>query len=253
MSWRGNSMYRTRCQAVTSFAFKMETERAQKPPRTVRFTYAHTSSIGFNSGAYGGKNTNDSASDHHERLYRLRTVNARVIQHDYDLPLNVAQEMLEEKGDVPLRMAPDFVCWKKRPSDVIAPIVDSFSQFAGKVTRGVTPSSPRPSPHALTRGQGHHPVDEGRALSNLFFPTLAPPVPPGCDPEFIALAARPSGIWGVKPNCRRILRTWSGWYHTSKCRPITSVTRLVLHVGSGNPWWTAPSRRRVRTCPTAWR
>ena len=55
-------MYRTRCQAVVSFAFSMPTERAQKFPSTFRFTYAHTSSIGFNSGAYGGKNTSDRRS-----------------------------------------------------------------------------------------------------------------------------------------------------------------------------------------------
>ena len=39
----------------------------------------------------------------------------------------------------PLRMAPDFVCCKKWPPDVIAPIVESFSQAAGSVTRGVMP------------------------------------------------------------------------------------------------------------------
>jgi hypothetical protein len=39
----------------------------------------------------------------------------------------------------PLRIAPDFVCWKNLPSEVIAPIVESFSQFAGSVTKGVTP------------------------------------------------------------------------------------------------------------------
>lgn len=39
----------------------------------------------------------------------------------------------------PLRMAPDVVGWKKWPPDVIAPIVESFSQLAASVTRGVTP------------------------------------------------------------------------------------------------------------------
>lgn len=36
-------------------------------------------------------------------------------------------------------MAPNVVFWKKCPSDVIAPMVESFSQLAGSVIRGVTP------------------------------------------------------------------------------------------------------------------
>ncbi|CAM4085262.1 hypothetical protein DEFR109230_19795 [Deinococcus frigens] len=36
-------------------------------------------------------------------------------------------------------MAPNVVFWKKCPSDVMAPIVESLSQLAGSVTRGVTP------------------------------------------------------------------------------------------------------------------
>ncbi|MFD1732841.1 hypothetical protein ACFSC4_22840 [Deinococcus malanensis] len=39
----------------------------------------------------------------------------------------------------PLRMEPFFVFWKNCPLEVIAPMVESFSQFAGTVTRGVTP------------------------------------------------------------------------------------------------------------------
>lgn len=52
-------MHRTRCQALVSLAFKATTLRRQQFPSTSCFTYAYTSSIGFSSGAYGGKYTND--------------------------------------------------------------------------------------------------------------------------------------------------------------------------------------------------
>ena len=55
-------MYRIRCQAPRSFSFSAETERAQNFPNTFRFTYAHTSSMGLSSGAYGGKYTSDRRS-----------------------------------------------------------------------------------------------------------------------------------------------------------------------------------------------
>ncbi|KQR07139.1 hypothetical protein ASF71_21215 [Deinococcus sp. Leaf326] len=38
-----------------------------------------------------------------------------------------------------LRIAPVLVFCKNCPPDVIAKVVESFSQLAGKVTRGVTP------------------------------------------------------------------------------------------------------------------
>lgn len=55
-------MYRTRCQAPTSFSFNILTVRAQKLSSTFRFTNNHTSSTLFNSGAYGGKYTSDRRS-----------------------------------------------------------------------------------------------------------------------------------------------------------------------------------------------
>jgi hypothetical protein len=72
-------MYRIRCQAVTSFAFRKETERAQQLPSTFRFTYAHTSSIGFNSGAYGGKNTKDRRFTVPEMVYGESASAGRVV------------------------------------------------------------------------------------------------------------------------------------------------------------------------------
>ena len=66
-------------------------------------------------------------------------MNPSVIQHDHDLPLDMAEQVLEEPDDVPTVNRSGLRVLQKRPSDVIAPIVDSFSQFAGSVTKGVTP------------------------------------------------------------------------------------------------------------------
>lgn len=48
-------------------------------------------------------------------------------------------EVSKEQSHIRTPNHPDLVCWKNLPSEVSARIVDSFSQFAGSLTRDVNP------------------------------------------------------------------------------------------------------------------
>lgn len=55
MNARGKALRRIRCQPTVSRFFNSPTDIAQKLPTTFRFKSAQINSMGFNSGAYGGK------------------------------------------------------------------------------------------------------------------------------------------------------------------------------------------------------
>lgn len=156
----------------------MASERAQKFPKTFRFTYAHTRSIGFSSGAYGGKYTSDRrVVEIHERLNCLRPMDACIVQRHHDFSLDVTQEMLEESDDISTADGSQCGVLEEVPVGRDRANGGELLPIGGQCDQGRdAPDRPRPPPDPLEREPHLIQIDQGGALSD-FFLMLVPFVP----------------------------------------------------------------------------
>lgn len=113
----------------------------------------------------------------HERLCCLCPVDPGVVQHHHDLPLNVAQQMLEESDDVPTPDCPRLCVVEESTFRRDRTDGREFLPIGRECDQGRdAPGRPRAPSHAFQREPNLIQIHQGRALSDLFFPTPERPV-----------------------------------------------------------------------------
>lgn len=105
-------------------------------------------------------------------------MNSRVVQHDDDVPLNLAQQILKELDNVSTANRPGFGVLEKSSVRGDGPNGGELLPVRSELHQGRdAPHPPRSPSHAFQREANLIQIDDGSSLSDLFFPTPAAPVP----------------------------------------------------------------------------
>lgn len=129
----------------------------------------------------------------HERLSGFGPMNARVVQHHHDLPLDLTQQMLEKPAHVPTANGPGPGVLEESTVRGDGPNRRELLPVRRERDQGRdAPGRPRPPPHAFEREPDLIQVHQRHALSDLFFPIPAGRV----------LARRQSGVHCAQPRVR---------------------------------------------------